>query len=64
MNSDKLLRLRQVEEKTGFGKSWIYQQIRLHQFPTSIRIGSTHVAWLESEIDAWIQQRVRLSRNG
>lgn len=63
MNSDRFLRLRQVEDKIGFGKSWIYRQIQLQQFPPSIRFNSRHVAWLESEVDAWIHQRIRLTRD-
>ncbi|MCM7283612.1 AlpA family transcriptional regulator [Enterobacter hormaechei] len=63
MNSDRFLRLRQVEDKIGFGKSWIYRQIQLQQFPPSIRLNSRHVAWLESEVDAWIHQRIRLTRD-
>ncbi|WP_372339233.1 helix-turn-helix transcriptional regulator [Klebsiella pneumoniae] len=47
----------------GFGKSWIYRQIQLQQFPPSIRLNSRHVAWLESEVDAWIHQRIRLTRD-
>ncbi|EPJ5002360.1 MAG: AlpA family transcriptional regulator [Klebsiella sp.] len=63
MSSDRFLRLRQVEDKIGFGKSWIYRQIQLQQFPPSIRLNSRHVAWLESEVDAWIHQRIRLTRD-
>ncbi|WP_108367430.1 helix-turn-helix transcriptional regulator [Enterobacter hormaechei] len=63
MNSDRFLRLRQVEDKIGFGKSWIYRQIQLQQFPPSIRLNSRHVAWLESEVDAWIHHRIRLTRD-
>ncbi|HFE7554828.1 TPA: helix-turn-helix transcriptional regulator [Salmonella enterica subsp. enterica serovar Newport] len=63
MNSDRFLRLRQVEDKIGFGKSWIYRQIQLQQFPPSIRLNSRHVAWLESEVDAWIHKRIRLTRD-
>lgn len=63
MNSDRFLRLRQVEDKIGFGKSWIYRQMQLQQFPPSIRLNSRHVAWLESEVDAWIHQRIRLTRD-
>lgn len=63
MNSDRFLRLRQVEDKIGFSKSWIYRQIQLQQFPPSIRLNSHHVAWLESEVDAWIHQRIRLTRD-
>ncbi|SMG56980.1 helix-turn-helix transcriptional regulator [Cedecea sp. NFIX57] len=63
MNSDRLLRLRQVEDKIGFGKSWIYQKIQLQQFPPSIQLNNRHVAWLESEVDTWIHQRIRLTRD-
>ncbi|MCX8971642.1 AlpA family transcriptional regulator [Citrobacter portucalensis] len=63
MHNDRLLRLRQVEEKIGLGKSWIYQQIRLQQFPSSIRLNNRHVAWLESEVDTWIRQRIHLTRD-
>ncbi|WP_152083294.1 helix-turn-helix transcriptional regulator [Enterobacter oligotrophicus] len=63
MNSDRFLRLRQVEDKIGFGKSRIYRQIQLQQFPPSIRLNSRHVACLESEVDAWIHQRIRLTRD-
>ncbi|MBP2170751.1 prophage regulatory protein [Erwinia toletana] len=63
MDSFRLIRLPQVEEKTGFGKSWIYQQIRCKQFPTAIRIGTNSVAWLESDIDEWINRQISLSRN-
>lgn len=58
-NSQRFLRLHQVKEKIGFKKSWIYQQMRLKKFPAAIRIGSTHVAWLESDIDEWIVTAVK-----
>lgn len=32
--------------------------MRLKKFPAAIRIGSTHVAWLESDIEEWIKQQV------
>lgn len=59
MANHRLLRLHQVEEKTGFGRSWIYQKIQDQQFPRAIHIGTTSVAWLESDIDDWIQQQIR-----
>lgn len=49
MNSNRFLRLRQVEDKIGFGKSWIYRQIQLQQFPPSIRLNSRHVAWMSKD---------------
>ncbi|GAB7195456.1 AlpA family transcriptional regulator [Dickeya oryzae] len=54
MTSHQLLRLRQVEEKTGLKRSQIYLYMKDGSFPASIKIGPASVAWLESEIDEWI----------
>lgn len=61
-NSEKFLRLHQVKEKTGFKKSWIYQQIRLKKFPAAIHIGTTNVVWLESDIEEWMKKQVSNSK--
>jgi len=63
----KLLRRRQVEAKTGLGKSQIYLLQNKREFPTSIQLSSgtgtrSGVAWLEHELDTWIQSRVDASR--
>lgn len=54
MTSHHLLRLKQVEEKTGLKRSQIYLYMKNCSFPRSIKIGPSSVAWLESEIDEWI----------
>lgn len=57
MTSHRLLRLKKVEEKTGLGRSQIYAFMKTGDFPRSIKIGPNTVAWLESEIDDWIDQK-------
>lgn len=54
MTSHHLLRLKQVEEKTGLKRSQIYLYMKNGSFPRSIKIGPSSVAWLESEIDEWV----------
>jgi prophage regulatory protein len=54
VTSHQLLRLKQVEEKTGLKRSQIYLYMKDSTFPRSIKIGPSSVAWLESEIDEWI----------
>lgn len=54
MTSHQLLRLKQVEKKTGLKRSQIYLYMKNGMFPHSIKIGYSSVAWLESEIDEWI----------
>jgi prophage regulatory protein len=58
MTSHQLLRLKNVVEKTGLKRSQIYLYMKDGTFPTSIKIGPASVAWLESEIDTWINLKL------
>lgn len=58
----KLLRRPQVEDRTGLSCSSIYQAIKNGTFPKPISIGPRAVAWLEDEIQNWIDERTRLTR--
>ncbi|HGY2281758.1 TPA: AlpA family transcriptional regulator [Citrobacter braakii] len=58
MTPHRLLRLKQVEGKTGLKRSQIYLYMKNGMFPRSIKIGLASVAWLESEIDEWIDQKL------
>ena len=58
MHIRRLIKLSTVEEKTGQRKSWIYDQIREGNFPQQVRTGPGAVAWVESEVDAWIDARI------
>lgn len=57
-----VLRRRQVEARTGLGRSSIYALIAEGQFPAPIRLSTNTVGWLEHEIDAWIAERTKASR--
>ncbi|KHS64171.1 DNA-binding protein [Pectobacterium brasiliense] len=59
----RLIRLSEVMKKTGFGKAWIYRLISQNRFPKPVKIGIRAVAFVESEIDAWIQLTIENSRN-
>ncbi len=60
---ENLIRLREVMKITGFGRSQIYKLINIGEFPKQIQISQGSVAWLESELEAWMEERIRLSRN-
>jgi prophage regulatory protein len=62
MASTSLLRLPEVKRRTGLARSTIYLRIRRGEFSSSINLGGRAVAWLESEIDEWIRDRVKASR--
>ncbi|MBN8440102.1 MAG: AlpA family phage regulatory protein [Thauera sp.] len=57
-----VLRRRQVEARTGLGRSSLYALIAAGQFPAPIRLSANTVGWLEHEIDAWIAERTQASR--
>lgn len=57
-----ILRRKKVEAKTGFPRSTLYLKIAQGEFPKPIKIGARAVGWLESDVDAWIEQRIVESR--
>ncbi|MFB4410195.1 helix-turn-helix transcriptional regulator [Pantoea sp. ANP04] len=62
-HNTKLIRLSTVIERTGYSRSWIYELINQKQFPQPIKIGSRAVAFIEGEIDEWIEVLISKSRN-
>lgn len=57
--SNRLIRLREVMDKTGLSKSTIYRLAGdpSSDFPEAMRLTPATVGWKESEIDAWIETR-------
>ncbi|EAA5763696.1 AlpA family transcriptional regulator [Salmonella enterica] len=53
-----LIRLPEVQRRTGYSKAWIYRLISQNRFPSSVKIGSRAIAFVESEVDEWISQRI------
>ena len=58
----RLIRLPEVLERTGYGKAWIYRLISESRFPAPVKIGVRAVAFVESEVDEWIQSVIETSR--
>ncbi|HCM6472572.1 TPA: AlpA family transcriptional regulator [Klebsiella pneumoniae] len=54
--SHSLIRLPEVQRRTGYSKAWIYRLMAEQRFPSSIKIGSRAIAFIESEIDEWIRE--------
>ena len=62
-NETKLLRRRAVEAITGLGRSSLYAKVASGEFPKPIQLGVRAVAWISSEIDNWISERIKRSRD-
>ena len=56
--SQSLIRLSEVQKRTGYSKAWIYRLLKEKRFPQSVKIGSRSIAFVESEVDEWINQRI------
>lgn len=58
-----ILRRHDVEARTGLSRSTIYLRMAQGVFPRAISLGGLRaVGWLESEIDAWLHERIAASR--
>lgn len=61
---ERLLRLPDVEARTGLKKSAIYAGMKAGTFPACIKLGPRAAAWPESDISNWIASRIRAGRGG
>jgi len=61
----RLIRLPEVMNRTGYGRTSIYRKMEDGTFPKSVKLGgpledpnafdSRAVAWIEHEVDQWIE---------
>jgi prophage regulatory protein len=55
---DRLLRINEVTDQVGLGKSAIYEMITAGTFPAPIKIGCAS-RWSQIEVQRWIEERKR-----
>jgi prophage regulatory protein len=58
----QLVKRKKVEELTSLSKSSLYRLMSDGIFPKPIRLGSKSVAWLKSDVEAWIGDRISASK--
>ena len=54
----RFLRLSQVIEMTGVGKTFIYTHMENGSFPKQIQISPRTVVWLEQDIIEWMKVKI------
>ncbi len=57
----RMLRLVQVIDVTGLGKTKIYELQAEGNFPMRVKITAHSVAWIEEEVQAWLARRIEAS---
>lgn len=56
-----ILRISEVERRTGYKRCYIYRLIRAGQFPDRSRIGIRSVGWDSVAVDQWVKERLNQS---
>ena len=59
--NETLLRLPDVEARTGLRRSHIYSLAARGEFPKPLKLGDRASAWVEAEITEWVRARIRAS---
>ena len=64
----RFIRLNEVMSRTGYGRTSIYRKMEDGSFPKSLKLGgppkdpnefdSRAIAWIEDEVDQWIESRI------
>jgi len=57
--ANKILRLPDLKEQCGISRSAIYQGMKEGTFPQSIPLGTRMVGWSETEINEWIENKLK-----
>lgn len=58
---DQLVTMVFITQLTGLTDKWFYKLIKDGKFPKPIKLGRSS-RWLQSEVEAWLQQRIAQSR--
>lgn len=59
--NDQFVDMKFITRLTGLTDKWFYKLIQDGVFPKPIKLGRSS-RWLESEVEAWLQQRIAESR--
>ena len=64
----RFIRLPEVMSRTGYGRTSIYRKMEDGSLPKSLKLGgppkdpnefdSRAVAWIEDEVDQWVEDRI------
>ena len=61
---ERFIRLPEVMHLCGLSRSTIYDLISRDAFPQQISLGGKNVAWVQSEVSAWMAARIAAREQG
>lgn len=53
----RILRVEQVQDRTGLSRTTIWRLEQRNQFPRHCRISARAIGWREADITRWIEER-------
>lgn len=62
--ASRLLPTHAVLDRIAISRTQLYRLINAGQFPKPLPVGQHRVAFLESEVSAWIDEKARLREQG
>ena len=54
----RIMRLKEVMDTTGLGRSYIYKLIADGGFPKPVPLGARATGWVSDEVESWILERI------
>lgn len=57
-----MLRIGEVCRRTGLSKSQVHRLTADFGFPEPIKLGKRATAWIEAEVESWLQGRIAATR--
>jgi predicted DNA-binding transcriptional regulator AlpA len=63
---NRLIDFNKAQDRSGFSRSHLYEQIALNKFPRPIKMGTGRrgaIRFVEAEVDSWVQAKIE-SREG
>ena len=61
--SIQIRKIGEVEQIVKLDKTSIYRMAKQGAFPLPIKLGERSSGWIESEIQEWLEDRIKASRN-
>ncbi|TFH72489.1 AlpA family transcriptional regulator [Gammaproteobacteria bacterium LSUCC0112] len=61
--SFRILRIHEVIQKTGLGKSTIYWLISKGEFPQPVKLGARSIGFPDTDINEWLNTRLQRRDN-
>lgn len=60
--AETLIAMKDLRGRVSLSRQEIYRRIKAGTFPESIQVSPARVAWVGSEVDAWIQNTIEQGR--